>query len=213
LNLPPRHGLNRALRTPVDDCSVKVVALSRYHQYSAVDYDLCASRVVGEQVRDIAARGHSLRSIWSAGPGGVTSAAARFTACNTRSARRLKAPSEHHGSPAAKAFFRSSKAVTGLTPARVTTDGHDAYPRAIRTELDRHMRQRKSCYLDNRIEEDHRYIKRRSRPMLGLNRTALAMRYCRCHDELRDVLCYSNMLPLRHGEGSTCGKQRLPSRS
>ena len=38
-----------------------------------------------------------------------------------------------HGGRAA--FFRSAKAVTGITPDRVTTDGHDSYPRAIRTEL------------------------------------------------------------------------------
>ena len=36
---------------------------------------------------------------------------------------------------AARAFFRSAKSVTGITPARVTTDGHDSYPRAIDTEL------------------------------------------------------------------------------
>ena len=42
--------------------------------------------------------------------------------------------SEKRDMAAAKAFFRSAKAVTGVTPARVTTDGHDSYPRAIRTE-------------------------------------------------------------------------------
>ncbi len=41
--------------------------------------------------------------------------------------------SEHRDLAAAKAFFRSAKAVTGITPDRVTTDGHDAYPRAIRS--------------------------------------------------------------------------------
>ena len=30
--------------------------------------------------------------------------------------------------PAAKAFFRSARTVTGVVPDRVTTDGHDAYP-------------------------------------------------------------------------------------
>ncbi len=34
---------------------------------------------------------------------------------------------------AAEAFFRSAWTVTGVTPDRITTDGHDAYPRAIRT--------------------------------------------------------------------------------
>src|SRR5215217_2638671 len=41
--------------------------------------------------------------------------------------------SEHRNLAAAKAFFRSVKAVIGVIPDRVTTDGHDAYPRAIRT--------------------------------------------------------------------------------
>ena len=53
---------------------------------------------------------------------------------------------------AAKAFFRSAKTVTGLTPVRVTTDGHDSYPRAIRSELGRHVRHRTSRYLNNRLE-------------------------------------------------------------
>ena len=43
--------------------------------------------------------------------------------------------SETRDMAAAKAFFRSAKTVTGVTPARATTDGHDSYPRAIRTEL------------------------------------------------------------------------------
>ena len=43
--------------------------------------------------------------------------------------------SETRDMAAAKAFFRSAKVVTGVAPARVTTDGHDSYPRAIRTEL------------------------------------------------------------------------------
>ena len=40
--------------------------------------------------------------------------------------------SETRDMAAAKAFFQSAKTVTGITPARVTTDGHDSYPRAIR---------------------------------------------------------------------------------
>jgi putative transposase len=67
--------------------------------------------------------------------------------------------SEHRDLAAAKTFFRSAKAVTCVTPARVTTDGHDAYPRAIRTELGRQVRHRTSCYLNNRLEQDHRVSK------------------------------------------------------
>jgi transposase-like protein len=102
--------------------------------------------------------------------------------------------SEHRDLAAARAFFRSAKMATGVTPARVTTDGHDAYPRAIRTELGRQVRHRMNCYLNNRLEQDHRGIKGRCRPMLGLKSTASAAHYCRCHDELRNFLrCRSQM--------------------
>jgi transposase-like protein len=43
--------------------------------------------------------------------------------------------SEHRDLAAAQAFFQSAKTVTDVTPDRVTTDGHDSYPRAIRTKL------------------------------------------------------------------------------
>lgn len=67
--------------------------------------------------------------------------------------------SERRDMAAAKAFFRSAGAVTGTTPDRVTTDGHDSYPRAIRTELGKAVRHRASCYLNNRLEQDHRGLK------------------------------------------------------
>jgi len=79
--------------------------------------------------------------------------------------------SEHRDLAAAKAFSRSAQAVTGVTPDRVTTDGHDAYPKAIRTELGKQVRHRTSRYLNNRLEQDHRGIKGRCRPMLGLKST------------------------------------------
>jgi putative transposase len=50
--------------------------------------------------------------------------------------------SETRDMAAAKAFFQSAKTVTGITPARMTTDGHDSYPRAIRTELGEAVRHR-----------------------------------------------------------------------
>jgi putative transposase len=69
--------------------------------------------------------------------------------------------SEKRDMAAAKAFFRSAKAVTGVTPARVTTDSHDSYPRAIRTEQNEGVKHRTNQYLNNRIEQDHRGIKER----------------------------------------------------
>ena len=96
--------------------------------------------------------------------------------------------SEDRDLTAAKAFFRSAKAATGVTPDRVTTDGHDAYPRAIRTELGKRVRHRTNRYLNNCLEQDHRGIKGRCRPMLGFKSTTSARRYSQGHDELRNFL-------------------------
>src|ERR687890_680833 len=96
--------------------------------------------------------------------------------------------SEQRDMAAAKAFFRSAKAVTAVTPDRVTTDGHDGYPRAIRTELGKGVRPRTSRYLNNRLEQDHRGIKGRYRPMRGFKCPRSAARFCRAYDELRNFL-------------------------
>ncbi|MGO9996577.1 MAG: DDE-type integrase/transposase/recombinase [Acetobacteraceae bacterium] len=48
---------------------------------------------------------------------------------------------------------------------------------------------RTNCYLNNRLEHDHRGIKGRCRPMLGFKSVPSATRYCRGHDELRNLLC------------------------
>src|ERR1700676_2508523 len=94
--------------------------------------------------------------------------------------------SETRDMEAAKAFFRSAKAVTGVIPARVTTDGHDSYPRAIRTELNKDVKHWTNQYLNNRIEQDHRGIKGRYRSMRGFKSHDSAARFCRCFGELRN---------------------------
>ena len=97
--------------------------------------------------------------------------------------------SEHRNMAAAKAFFRSANATTGFRPHRVTTDGHGAYPRAIRTMLGRTVRHRPSAYLNNRLEQDHRAIKGRIRCMRGFKSDQAAARFCREHCGLHDLLC------------------------
>ncbi len=96
--------------------------------------------------------------------------------------------SEHRDMKAAKAFFRSARAVMGFRPNRVTTDGHGSYPRAIRTVLGKTVRHRTSAYLNNRLEQDHRGIKGRIRCMRGFKSHDAAHRFCREHGELRDLL-------------------------
>jgi putative transposase len=96
--------------------------------------------------------------------------------------------SETRDMEAAKAFFRSARDVTGTVPARVTTDGHDSYPRAIRTGLGEGVKHRTNRYLNNRIEQDHRGTKGRYRPMRGFKSPDSAARFCRGFDELRNFL-------------------------
>ncbi len=113
--------------------------------------------------------------------------------------------SETRDMKAARAFFRSAKTVTGITPDRVTTDGHDSYPRAIRTELGRGVRHRTSRYLNNKLEQDHRGLKGRYRPMRGFKCARSAARFCRGHDELRHFL----RLRSHHNQHVPADRRRL----
>jgi transposase-like protein len=79
-------------------------------------------------------------------------------------------------------------AVTGVIPDRVTTDGHDGYPAAIQSEFGEDVLHRTSVYLNNRLEQDHRGIKDRYRPMRGFKSMASARRFCRTFDEVRNLL-------------------------
>jgi putative transposase len=88
----------------------------------------------------------------------------------------------------AEAFFRSARTVTGRVPARVTSDGHDASPKASKTELGAAVRHRTNRYLNNHLEQDHRGIKQRTRPMGGFKSVESAKRFCRVHDEVQNFL-------------------------
>jgi putative transposase len=93
--------------------------------------------------------------------------------------------SEQRDMDAAQRFFRQALDVAGQAPERVTTDGHDPYPRAVRETLGEKVRHRCSPYLNNRIEQDHRGIKQHYYPMRGFGSVAAAGRFCRAFDEQR----------------------------
>ena len=112
---------------------------------------------------------------------------------------------EQRDMKAARAFFRSAQAVTGVTPKRVTTDGHDSYPRAIRTELGKDVRHRTSRYRNNGLEQDHRGLKGRYRPMRGFKCPRSAARFCRGYDELRNHL----RLRSRHNQHVPADRRRV----
>jgi putative transposase len=89
---------------------------------------------------------------------------------------------------AAEAFFRSAWTVTGVIPARITTDGHDAYPRAIRTVFGDRVIHRTNRYLNNHVEQDHRGVKQRYQSTCGLKTFGTAARFCCVVDEIRAFL-------------------------
>ncbi len=91
---------------------------------------------------------------------------------------------------AAKCFFKQAKDVVGHAPEQVTTDGHIAYPRAIRRILGRKVVHRTSRYLNNRMEQDHLGIKQRYYLMRGFGNFESASRFCTAFDEQRDYFRY-----------------------
>ena len=93
--------------------------------------------------------------------------------------------SEHRDKHAARRFLRRLLEVGGRTPRRVTPDHHPAYRQAIRWILGRRGLHRRSQYLNNLTEQDHRAVKHRSYPMLGFGRFESAARFCAAFDELR----------------------------
>jgi putative transposase len=93
--------------------------------------------------------------------------------------------SEKRDMEAAKRFFKQAVEVVGHAPERVTTDGHDSYPRAVRETLGSDVLHRTNHYLNNRLEQDHRGIKQRYSPMRGFGSVTSAARFCRAFDEVR----------------------------
>jgi len=74
---------------------------------------------------------------------------------------------------AAKAFFRRAFRGQGRLPHKITLDGYQASHRAAKEALGEHSEGnqceiRSAKYVNNLIEQDHRSIKLRLRPMLGL---------------------------------------------
>ncbi len=93
--------------------------------------------------------------------------------------------SDHRDMEAAKRFFKGALEIAEQAPERVTTDGHDPYPRAIRETLGEEVMHRCNPYLNNRIEQDHRGVKQRYYPMRGFGSFDAASRFCRAFDEQR----------------------------
>jgi len=96
--------------------------------------------------------------------------------------------SETRDLTAAKAFFRSAQAVTQVDPEQVTTDGHSSDRKASAEEFGTDVDHRVSQYKNNVLEQNHRGVKGRYRPMRGLKECDAAQRFCRAFEEIRNFL-------------------------
>ena len=96
--------------------------------------------------------------------------------------------SEHRDKHAARRFLRQLIEVAERRPARVTTDLHPAYRKAIRWIIGRRAKHRTTQYLNNYTEQSHRAIKQRYYPMRGFGSFESASRFCTAFDELNDHL-------------------------
>ncbi|KOP63636.1 transposase [Bacillus sp. FJAT-21351] len=83
---------------------------------------------------------------------------------------------------AAKRFFKKALAFSHVSKPRViTVDKNPAYPMAIQElkkekQMPKGIQLRQVKYLNNIVEQDHRFIKKRIRPMLGLKSLRTAER-------------------------------------
>ncbi len=93
--------------------------------------------------------------------------------------------SETRDMAAAQRFLGQARGMAGQRPEKVTTDGHDAYPRAVREVLGEEVVHRTSRYLNNLIEQDHRPVKQRYYPMRGFKTVRSAARFCSAYEEQR----------------------------
>jgi putative transposase len=89
---------------------------------------------------------------------------------------------------AAEAFLPSAWTVTGEPPDRLTTDGHDAAPRAMRQGFGNRVTHRTHRDWNHHLEPAHRGLQQRSRPRCGFKTFATAARFWRVFAESRGVL-------------------------
>jgi len=85
---------------------------------------------------------------------------------------------------AAKKFFGQVK-LNCHKPNRVTTDGHNSYPKAINSILGKGILHRVNRYLINFTEQSHRPLKQWYYPMLGFGSFKGASIFCQAFGELR----------------------------
>jgi len=98
--------------------------------------------------------------------------------------------SEVRNSVSTTAFFEQAIETTGQKPEQVTTDKEVSYPGAIEKVLGKKVEHRTGRWRNNRLEQDHRGLKGRYKPMRGFKNPENAERFCKAYDEQRNFFSF-----------------------
>ena len=98
--------------------------------------------------------------------------------------------SEVRNSESTTAFFEQAVETTGQIPQQLTTDKEVSYPGAIEKVLGKKEEHRTGRWRNNRLEQDHRRLKGRYKPMRGFKNPENAERFCQAYDEQRNFFSF-----------------------
>ena len=104
--------------------------------------------------------------------------------------------SKRRNAQAAQAFLSRAFATTGVTPRRISTDQARGSPPALRGRR-LPVEHRRSRYLNNRLERDHRHLTHRLRPMRGFKRLSAADIVSRGHALMQNLRTGFSTLTVR----------------
>ncbi len=93
---------------------------------------------------------------------------------------------------AAEKFFVQAAKTSGVYPDIITTDKEPALGTAVENIFGDYTDHRDSKYKNNIIEQDHRGIKSRTRPMKGFKNPFSALVFCTALEEIRSFFCMKN---------------------
>jgi putative transposase len=93
---------------------------------------------------------------------------------------------------AAETFFEQAQKKTDVIPTQITTDKEKALHPAIQNVFTNNTKHRNSKYMNNRIEQDHRNIKSRSKVMKGFKNIFSPLTFCTVFEEIRNFFRNKN---------------------
>ncbi len=100
--------------------------------------------------------------------------------------------SDFRDQAAAEAFFAQAEKTTNVTPEKITTDKEAALYPAIKNIFDTKTKHHDSKYMNNVIEQNHRGIKSRYKPMKGFKNIFCALIFCTAFEEIRQLFRMKN---------------------